>query len=210
MPAWLLSGTSGLFGLFGSEGTCPTREIFVTGQASRPVAGSIVPARLFTSGWLNMSYVICPVASPVPPASSNSTMLKPPIPGSFGDSTSMPPPPSCSPVSGRSSSNTNTDSFEGGKGSGCVSTVRDGYAAPAGTHDVWPVAGVQLTATPLTVAVQVVLVVGEQDTRAAIGVPPMPWPQAPGLVAAAEPLVQSALRLPLANGLPASPGKIVR
>src|SRR5436853_344893 len=78
-----------------------------------------------------------------------------------------------------------------------------------------PVAGVQLTATPLTVAVQVVLVVVpdvvvEQDTSGAIGVPPMPWPQAPGVLAAAEPFVQSALRLPLANGLPASPGKIVR
>jgi len=33
----------------------PIREIFVTGQASSPVAGSIVPARLFDSGWLNMS-----------------------------------------------------------------------------------------------------------------------------------------------------------
>src|SRR5207237_8560406 len=107
------------------------------------------------------------------------------------------------------------DGLEGGEGAGGVSTVSDGYAAPAGTHDVWAVAGVQLTATPLTVAVQVVLVVVpdvvvEQDTSAAIGVPPMPWPQAPGVLAAAEPLVQSALRLPLANGLPASPGKIVR
>src|SRR5207249_3737530 len=145
----------------------------------------------------------------------NSVRLKPPSPGSFCDSTSMPPPPSCSPFSGKSSWKMNTDSFEGGNGSGCVSTVRDEYAAPAGTHDVWPVAGVQLTATPLTVAVQVVLVVVpdvvvEQDTSAAIGVPPMPWPQAPGVLAAAEPFVQSALRLPLANGLPASPGNTVR
>src|SRR5215469_6250977 len=73
------------------------------GQASSPVAGSIVPAKPFANGMLNMSYVICPVASPVPPASSNRVILKPPRPGSCGDSTSTPPPPSCSPLSGKSS-----------------------------------------------------------------------------------------------------------
>ena len=36
-----------------SLGFC--RETFETGHASSPVAGSIVPARLFASGMLNMS-----------------------------------------------------------------------------------------------------------------------------------------------------------
>ncbi len=35
----------------------------------------------------------------------------------------LPPPASCSPLSGKSSSNTNTESFDGGNGVGCVSTV---------------------------------------------------------------------------------------
>src|SRR5437879_3155595 len=182
MPTWLLSGTSGLFGLLGSEGTCPTREIVVTGQASRPVAGSIVPARLFTSGWLNMSYVICPVASPVPPASSNSVRLKPPSPGSFCDSTSMPPPPSCSPFSGKSSWKMNTDSFEGGNGSGCVSTVSGavtpGTTVPTGTQLVAGAVGVQVGAVVVPVyrsAVQVVTpAVVVQLTAAGTGTPPMP------------------------------------
>src|SRR6266853_5703097 len=156
MPTWLLSGTSGLFGLLGSEGTCPTREIVVTGQASRPVAGSIVPARLFTSGWLNMSYVICPVASPVPPASSNSVMLKPPRPGSLGDNTSIPPPPSCSPFNGKSSWNTKIESFDGGKGVGCASIVRE-LAVVVGKEHV--VAGGVIVHTT--------------------GAPPMPWPAPP-------------------------------
>src|SRR5207253_1471716 len=134
----------------------PIRETFVTGHASRPVAGSIVPARLFTSGWLNMSYVICPVASPVPPASSNSTILKPPSPASFGASTSTLPPPSCSPFSGKSSWNTNTDSFEGGYGSGSVTTVSG--VAEVGKEQV--VAG------------------GVIVHRS--GAPAMPCPQAPG------------------------------
>ena len=33
----------------------PEREFLEIGQASRPVAGSMVPARLFDSGMLNMS-----------------------------------------------------------------------------------------------------------------------------------------------------------
>src|SRR5690348_12525480 len=45
--------------------------LFVTcaaiGQASRPVEGSMVPAREFDNGWLNMSWVSCPVTSPSPP-----------------------------------------------------------------------------------------------------------------------------------------------
>ncbi len=153
-----------------------------TGHASLFVAGSIVPARLFTSGWLNMSYVIWPVASPLPPASSNSVMLKPPSPGSFGDSTSTPPPPSCSPFSGKSSWNTNTDSFDGGYGSGCVNTVT---------------------------ALKAHVVAGGVIVHRS-GTPPMPCPQAPGFVALALPLVQSGDRFAFANGLPASPGKTVR
>src|SRR2546423_60423 len=193
------------------------RALMIAGQASRPVAGSIVPARAFTSGWLNMSYVICPVASPVPPASSNSVMLKPPRPGSFCDSTSSPPPPSCSPFSGKSSSNMNTESFEGGNGSGCVSTVSGaatpGTTVPAGTPLVAGGGAVQVGAVvpAYRTAVQVVTpAVVVQLTAAGTGTPPMPWPQAPGLEALAVPFMQSADRFALANGLPASPGKTVR
>src|SRR6202162_5505705 len=83
----------------------PCRAIFETGHASCPESGSRVPDRLFDNGMLNMSYVICPVASPEPPASSNRVMLKPPRPGSLGDNASTPPPASFSPLSGKSSSN---------------------------------------------------------------------------------------------------------
>src|SRR5438046_9341807 len=54
--------------------------------------------------------------------------LKPPRPGSLGDSTLVPPPPSCSPFSGKSSWNTNTDSLAGGDGVFCGSTVTAGAA----------------------------------------------------------------------------------
>src|ERR1700758_487744 len=80
-------------------------------------------------------------------------MLKPPKPGSLGDNTSIPPPPSCSPLSGKSSSNTNTESFEGGKGLGCTSTVTAGK-----------------------VPVELHVTAGATGTQA-IGAPPMPWPQ---------------------------------
>src|SRR2546423_13094830 len=55
-------------------------------------------------------------------------MLKPPRPGSLGDSTALLPPPSCSPFSGKSSWNTNTDSLAGGSGVFCVTTVTAGAA----------------------------------------------------------------------------------
>src|SRR5215469_1736710 len=104
-------------------------------------------------------------------------MLKPPRPGSCGESTSTPPPPSCSPLSGRSSSNTNTESFEGGKGLGCTSTVTDAGKAPVvAVHVTEPAAGTQ-----------------------AIGAPPIPWPQL-GLGLPKQPPVFS-------NELAASPGK---
>ena len=38
-----------------------------TGHASSPVAGSVVPAKLFDNGWLNMSWVSWPVTSPSEP-----------------------------------------------------------------------------------------------------------------------------------------------
>src|ERR1700739_2202891 len=50
-------------------------------------------------------------------------MLKPPRPGSLGEITSRPPPASCSPLSGKSSSNTITESFPVGSGVGSVNTV---------------------------------------------------------------------------------------
>ena len=86
----------------------------------------------------------------------------------MGDSTLVPPPPSCSPFSGKSSWNTNTDSLAGGNGVFCVSTVTAGAAV--GVHVVAGGTGVQ---------------------PAAIGAPPMPWPDC---------------ALPLSNGLAASPG----
>src|SRR5947207_14634648 len=89
-------------------------------------------------------------------------MLKPPRPGSFCDSTFCPPPPSCSPFSGKSSWNTNTESFEGGNGSGCVSTVSGaatpGTTVPGGTQLVAGAVGVQVGAVVVVyrTAVQVV------------------------------------------------------
>src|SRR5882672_9731744 len=81
--------------------------------------------------------------------------LKPPRPGSTGASTSMPPPESCSPLSGKSSWNTNSESFDGGKGLGCTTTFTFAGNAPVvAVHTTDPVAGTQ-----------------------AIGAPPMPWPQ---------------------------------
>src|SRR3989442_278454 len=82
-------------------------------------------------------------------------MLKLPRPGSLGASTSMPPPASCSPLSGKSSWNTNTESFDGGKGFGCTNTLNCAGKAPVvAVHTTDPAAGTQ-----------------------AIGAPPMPWPR---------------------------------
>src|ERR1700719_2102261 len=82
-----------------------------------------------------------------------STILNCPRPGSLGDNVSIPPPPSCSPLSGKSSSNTKTDSFDGGNGVGCANI---------------------LTAGKVPVAVHVTA--GATGTQA-IGAPPMPWPE---------------------------------
>ena len=70
-----------------------------------------------------MSWVICPVKSPFPPIASQRTTSKPPRPGSFGATTSTPPPLSCSPFSGKSSSKMNADRLEGMFGVGCENTV---------------------------------------------------------------------------------------
>src|ERR1700741_2911599 len=50
-------------------------------------------------------------------------MLKPPRPGSMGATVPFPPPPSCSPLSGKSSSNTITESLPVGSGVGSAATV---------------------------------------------------------------------------------------
>src|ERR1700745_4200766 len=50
-------------------------------------------------------------------------MLKPPRPGSIGAIVPFPPPPSCSPLSGKSSSNTITLSLPVGSGVGSTSTL---------------------------------------------------------------------------------------
>src|SRR5882672_969124 len=76
-------------------------------------------------------------------------MLKPPRPGSWGASTSMPPPESCSPLSGKSSSNTNTESFDGGKGLGCTTTFTVAGKAPlVAVHVTDPAAGTQGIGAP--------------------------------------------------------------
>src|ERR1700757_2859310 len=75
-------------------------------------------------------------------------MLKPPRPGSTGDSTSSPRPPSCSPFSGKSSSNTNTASFAGGSGVDTEYTVTGVKAPVVAGHAPVPAAGVQLLGAP--------------------------------------------------------------
>src|SRR5437764_15085095 len=106
-------------------------------------------------------------------------MLKPPRPGSFCDSTLRPPPPSCSPFSGKSSSNMNTERFEGRNGSGCVSTV-SGLAV---------VGNEQVVAGGVTVH--------------RTGARPMPCPQEPAAVAHRRPFVQLADAFALLEGLAA-------
>src|SRR5947208_9220923 len=64
------------------ELSIPTNGFFVIGQASCPVRGSIGPAGVLEGGWLNMSWVNCPVGLRVAPASAKSVVLDPPRPGS--------------------------------------------------------------------------------------------------------------------------------
>src|SRR6267143_1271992 len=133
--------------------------LFEIGHASNPVPGSMVPARLFDNGSLNMSKPICPVKSPLPPKASQRWIWKPPKPASLDAGVlvrppCIGPPASCSPLSGKSSSNTNTESFAGGYGEGSEMTV-------TGAH----------------VGVPVQVFAGATGLQAAgIGAPPMPWP----------------------------------
>jgi len=57
------------------------------------------------------------------PTKSMMVMLNPPKPASLGDNVSIPPLASCSPLSGWSSSNTNTETWDGGWFSGSTRTV---------------------------------------------------------------------------------------
>src|SRR6267378_1094606 len=86
-------------------------------------------------------------------------MLKPPRPGSLGDNTSIPPPPSCSPFNGKSSWNTKIESFDGGNGVGCASIVRE-LAVDVGKEHAVPAAA-------------------PAGTVHTTGAPPMPWPAPP-------------------------------
>ena len=54
--------------------------------------------------------------------------LNPPRPGSLGARTSTPPPASCSPLSGKSSSKTNADNRRSGKRRGSTITLTDCHA----------------------------------------------------------------------------------
>ena len=60
MTAWPARGdkvypSDSYFGQVTIMPVMPPAVLGETGQASRPVTGSIVPARLFDKGWLNMS-----------------------------------------------------------------------------------------------------------------------------------------------------------
>src|SRR5579863_1687731 len=154
------------------------------GQASSPVTGSMVPARLFDRGWLNMSYVSCPVTSPSPPYVSHRTRLKPPRPGSMGATVPFPPPPSCSPLSGKSSSNTITESLPVGSGVGSTSTLTVWVKAELAEHALGPPSMLQAGGT---------------------GAPLMVWPHVP-VVEVPPVLEQTGCPTYAGNGLPASPG----
>src|SRR5215469_10763795 len=114
---------------------------------------------------------------------------KPPRPGSMGAIVPLPPPPSCSPLSGKSSSNTNTVSFAVGSGVGNTLMVTAAKLAV--------LAGVQPALKMLQAA--------------AICAPLMVWPQAVFSVALVPlpdmgPAEQSGGLLLPGNGLAASPG----
>src|SRR2546429_9209846 len=93
------------------------------GHASSPVAGSVVPTKLFDNGWLHMSWGSWPGTAPSEPEVAHRMVSNPPRPGSLADRTSIPPPASCSPLSGKSSSNTINESLPVGSGVGTTSTV---------------------------------------------------------------------------------------
>src|SRR5260370_42018239 len=66
-------------------------------------------------------------------------MLNPPRPGSLLANTSTPPPESCSPLSGKSSSKTLTESFAVGNGSPCTSTATAVWPGATGSPPMlWP------------------------------------------------------------------------
>src|SRR3974390_2061342 len=65
-------------------------------------------------------------------------MLKPPSPGSIGATVPFPPPPSCSPLSGKSSSNTIIESLPVGSGVGKESTVTGWVKAELVVHAFGP------------------------------------------------------------------------
>src|SRR3984893_8592561 len=100
-------------------------------------------------------------------------MLNCPRPGSLLVFTfPVPPPPSCSPFSGKSSSNTNTDRFAVRYGEAWVNTV----TAIAGVQPPPTAVGVQVA--PVVGKVQMVLVPAAfgPQASAGIGLPLMPWP----------------------------------
>src|ERR1700751_842883 len=65
-------------------------------------------------------------------------MLKPPRPGSMGATVPFPPPPSCSPLTGKSSSNTMTESLPVGSDVGSTATVTGWVKAEAVVHAFGP------------------------------------------------------------------------
>src|SRR5215469_2252266 len=113
-------------------------------------------------------------------------MLKPPRPGSMGAIVAFPPPPSCSPLSGKSSSNTIRESLPVVTGLGSTRTL-------TGEKGV-----VLAELHPVTRTLQ----------AGGIGAPLMPWPQL-GSVALrfSAPVEGQVWALVLdGNGLAASPG----
>src|SRR5579864_5927070 len=108
-------------------------------------------------------------------------MLKLPRPGSLGESTSTPPPASCSPLSGKSSSKTITDSFPVGSGVGSDGMMTGAKAALEVAHPA--ISGLQAEG---------------------ISAPLMVWPTLGQLVVDVG--VQPFPTFPVLNGLAASPG----
>src|ERR1700756_739268 len=95
-------------------------------------------------------------------------MLKLPRPGSMGAIVPAPPPPSCSPLSGKSSSNTITESLPVGSGVGSTSTLTGWVKAEADEQAFDPPSMLQ---------------------AGGMGAPLMLWPQFVSPPAASAPLV---------------------
>src|ERR1700751_1339935 len=102
----------------------------------------------------------------------------------MGATVPLPPPPSCSPLSGKSSSNTSTESLPVGSGVGSTSTLTGWLKAEADVHAFDP---------------------PRMLHAGAMGAPLMVWPHDVSPARASWPVQPGALTFE-GNGLAASPG----